>query len=366
MNPSHGSLRKGIVVVRSGKLGDFLVAVPALRVIRARHPHAWIVFLNIYPRGPRNLSADRRLVSGQMEQTWVSWFLPSLYDEVITCGMDDLLEVARTTRNGLKNYDIAAVYNLTYKYVSLLGRLKYWALVRVALGCWAPIHDREFTSPVKELGHLNLQASRAMRIALGRSVCDSISTDTDSHALRADELKLIKQGGEVPGLPSEYVVVNPGANGMHRMLPLSTFVEVCRRLHARYKCPQVIVGLKVDQALAAETSRGLRDVGIPMIDLCGRTTTNQLACVLAGSRFYFGNDGGAAHLAAALRVRSVVCMSSIYEPGMWDPMGAWVTCVRHTTKCAGCKSERGCPLGTNECISKITADQIFSALDASQ
>jgi ADP-heptose:LPS heptosyltransferase len=69
----------------------------------------------------------------------------------------------------------------------------------------------------------------------------------------------------------------------------------------------------------AELTRAVgRELGLPHVDLAGRTGLGALAALVRGARLLVCNDTGVSHLAAALRVPSVV-LSDTANRERWAP-----------------------------------------------
>jgi ADP-heptose:LPS heptosyltransferase len=122
---------------------------------------------------------------------------------------------------------------------------------------------------------------------------------------------------ELKGAP--YVVIHPGANRFVARWSVRGFREVALALHRRgYRI--VVTGDTSELQLTAAVVEGLPGA----IDLGGRTDLDELGWVLLGSRLLVSNDTGVSHLAAALRVRSVVVFTDPDEAHWrrWAPTDA--------------------------------------------
>lgn len=96
--------------------------------------------------------------------------------------------------------------------------------------------------------------------------------------------------------------------------------------------------------------------GVPMVGHDGDVL--ELAAAISQCAAVITNDSGPLHVAAALSVPSV----SIFGPT--DPdrtvIAGATRVVRAALDCTPCY-QRDCPLGTHQCMSDITVDQVFSA-----
>ena len=117
--------------------------------------------------------------------------------------------------------------------------------------------------------------------------------------------------------PGKYVCVHPGARLESRRWSAERFAAVADGIAER-GFQVVLTGSEGEQDVVARVAAAMHRQAI---DLSGRTTLGALAALLAGARLLVCNDTGVSHLAAALRVPSVVVFSAS-EPARWAPVDA--------------------------------------------
>jgi ADP-heptose:LPS heptosyltransferase len=115
--------------------------------------------------------------------------------------------------------------------------------------------------------------------------------------------------------PGEYVVVHPGSSTAERRWPARHFATMIDLLGA-LRLPVVLTGTASDRPIVREVAGSSRT---DTIDLSGRTTLGTLAALLEGARMVLCTDTGVSHLAAALRVPSVVVFTGS-EMARWAPL----------------------------------------------
>ncbi len=110
------------------------------------------------------------------------------------------------------------------------------------------------------------------------------------------------------------VVIHPGSGGRSKNWPMGHFEEVAARL--------VEQGLRVSWC-AGPAEENLPDdrVTLPPVDLV------ELAGLLGGTRLFMGNDSGISHLAGAAGCRTVAIFGPT-DPVVWRPAGPRVRVVR--------------------------------------
>jgi ADP-heptose:LPS heptosyltransferase len=115
--------------------------------------------------------------------------------------------------------------------------------------------------------------------------------------------------------PGSFVCMHVGARDSKRRWPLENFVQVAQALASRgFRI--VLTGTSEE----ADHTLHLREqLGASCLDLTGKTTLGGLGALLKKSRLLISNDTGVSHIAAALRVPSVVIFSAS-DPRRWAPL----------------------------------------------
>ncbi|WP_448614566.1 glycosyltransferase family 9 protein [Modestobacter sp. URMC 112] len=150
-------------------------------------------------------------------------------------------------------------------------------------------------------------------------------------------------------------VVHPGAAFPGRRWPPDRFAAVAAHLAARGHDVRVTGGpAEVDLARAVATAAGLPESAV----LAGRTTSMELAAVVAAARVVVCGDTGVAHLATAYRRPSVVLFGPV-SPALWGPP-PW---PQHVVLWHG--DGTGDPWGTDldPSLARVTVDEVTAALD---
>ena len=162
----------------------------------------------------------------------------------------------------------------------------------------------------------------------------------------------------VPAVPPPVrgaAVVHPGAAFPGRRWPPERFAAVARHLAAAGHDVRVTGGpAEVDLARAVASTAGLPDEAV----LAGRTTSLELAAVVAHARLVVCGDTGVAHLATAYRRPSVVLFGPV-SPALWGPPPR----PQHVVLWHG--DGTGDPWGTelDPALAKITVEEVLAALN---
>jgi ADP-heptose:LPS heptosyltransferase len=295
-------------VFRALKIGDLLVAVPALRALRAALPAAEVVLVGLpwarelvgrYPHlldGFREFPGWPGLPERDPQLDRVPRFLAGMQAE----GFDLTLQL----------HGSGPVVN---EVCALFG-------ARRTAGFYLPggyCPDPDLFLPWPDRG-LELRRLLALTDFLGASA----RGEHLEFPLRAAELAAAAWlVGPGPGWPA---CVHPGASVPERRWPAARFATVADALADR-GLRVVLTGTADERGLTAEVAAAM---AAPALDLAGRTDLGTTAAVIARSRLLVCNDTGVSHVAAALRVPSVV-FSTGDNPARWAPADA----RRHRVLC---------------------------------
>jgi ADP-heptose:LPS heptosyltransferase len=113
---------------------------------------------------------------------------------------------------------------------------------------------------------------------------------------------------------SDYACIHPGSRSTDRRWSTQKFAAVGDGL-ARRGLQVILTGSLEESHLTESVATQMH---APAIDLAGRTTLGTLAALLSRARLLVCNDTGVSHLAAALKIPSVVLFIAS-DPNRWAP-----------------------------------------------
>jgi ADP-heptose:LPS heptosyltransferase len=274
------------LAVHPGALGDVLLAIPALRALRAASP------------APLVLAAQPRIAA--------------------------LLEALDVVDRALAFDDLG----LEALFVDeAAGRPRLPELDRLV--CWFGARDATFVRRAQALAGRVVVAPSVGTTALvwqhllatvgapAGAWCEPVAA---SEAVCADGVKALAEAG-CDG-PRPWLFVHPGAGSPAKCWPAEAFARVVTGVAARARMNVVVHVGPADQAAAAELRRYL-GAGVAWLV---SPALPALAGALAQATVYLGNDSGVSHLAAALGVPSLV----LFDPRhlAWQP---WSVAATPTT-----------------------------------
>jgi heptosyltransferase-2 len=293
-----------ILVLRGGALGDFLVTLPALGLLRARWPQARIELVG-HARAAELVLPGGLLdaVHSQHEARWAALYgrepLPAglhawlaAFDLVVNYwpDPDGALAAHFPTHTGQTWVTAAALPAVSPAARHYCEALRPLGLATTDYCTRLPMEKFEFPNPYR-----------------GRRP-----------TVRQSETKQPNTGAPKSETQSEaFIAIHPGSGSPRKNWPVERWAELAGRL--RGQAPLLIVGGEADTAaVAALAAFGEVAQNLPWPELARR---------LAACQRFLGHDSGVSHLAAAVGTPCVLLFGPT-DPAMWAPPGDHVSIVR--------------------------------------
>lgn len=314
-----------ILVLHPGALGDIILSLPAMKILRDRFRGAGITLA-------ANTDFASAVASAYVSQIRSLSTLP-IYRLYTSATLSD------EEKKLWLSYDriLSWTGHACESYATKLSTLHPTVIVAP----WKPGPDecRHVSRIFADSLDSWFQTPKSLPVA-------EIVVDPDD-CRTADEW-LHRQGWR-EGIP--LIALHPGAGSIQKRWPQKKFLELARCL-LPYGTLLVLEGPAepgLGRALAAELSPGAILVSLPL---------RLLAAVLRQARVYIGNDSGIAHLAAAMTIHSVVLFGPT-APRHWAPLGAHVSVLWNNLGCLPCeRADNGVALHT--CMDNISVEDVFA------
>jgi heptosyltransferase III len=350
----HNHLVKNVLVFRIGSLGDTLVAVPALWVLREHFPEARFTLLCDRQSRKLVLAADVLDCSGLIDDFLTYPFRGSkltrfldgarLWWRLRSRHFDALVYLAPSQRNR-RQVRRDRLFFKTLGVKRLIGMEFGNPYQPKKPGCPLPESPREADLLLARLASsgIPIPAPGEGKATVGPG--DDTELDNVLAGLPSDERRpwiALCLGGKVPA----------------NKWPRERYVEVAQRLIDKFGVWPVVLGGPEDRE-SGEAVVGSCRTGY---NLAGRLSLQGSLAALHRCRLYLGNDTGTMHMAAAASVPCVGVFSSRNPPGLWHPYGAGHRVLRTPIDCEGCGLVT-CVERKMECIHRIGADEVFRECD---
>lgn len=303
-----------LAVFRALQIGDMLCAVPALRALRSALPGTRIALVGL---------------------PWAEQFasrFADYVDEFIAFPGHPAFPEQQVRQHELadfyagmraRRFDIALQMHGNGAHSNLIARA--FGARRLAGYGDAKGSNGELFIPFPETGPEPL---RLLELAtqLGAPPCgqalDFPITEADKRELGASGVAAGLTGGD-------YICIHPGARVADKCWPVLRFAQVADKLAAESGARIVLTGSAAEAPLAAAVAQAMRS---PALIAAAAVSIGAMAALMSRARLLVCNDTGVSHIAAGLKLPSVVIFSkadmrrwapidSDRHRCLWDPRG---------------------------------------------
>lgn len=313
----HRLAPASVAVFRALQLGDMLCAVPALRALRKALPHARIILVGL---------------------PWAQQFaarFSGYIDEFIPFPGHPLLP-----EQAVRHEELAAFYTgLCTRHVDLalqlhgsgdagndiVGGFGAGAMAGFCRGT-AVVRERTVLLPYPDtgseperllylLGQLGAGTATTAADNAANTALDTVMDADEAPAANAqlefpvsrqDEDELAASGVARGLVPGAYLCIHPGARQRDKCWPARHFAALGDHLASEFGLKVVLTGSAQEADLTAEVARHMRQTPV---DAAAPISIGAMAALMRDARLLLCNDTGVSHLAAGLKLKSVVIFS---------------------------------------------------------
>ena len=290
---------KKVLVIKLGALGDFVLALAAMKKIREAHPRAKITLLTTPP-----FEALAKL----------SPYFNTVETDGRPGDFGDLTAMLGRVRKARYDrvYDLQTNSRTNWYFQALRPFPPQWS--GIAAGCSLPQRGKARYA----MHTLERQADQLKQAGIWPDA------PTEMGGAPAPDLSWIlrrtKEARPVAGAaaPRPYVLLVPGgsAHRPEKRWPVESYAQLAALLKAR-GLDIVIIGGPQESAMARQIQKAVGQAR----DLTGRTDFAQLAVLGAKAALTVGNDTGPTHLLAAAGAPTIALFSDASDPELCGPRG---------------------------------------------
>ena len=311
-----GSRVERYVLIRPGALGDALLALPVLALLRRDRPGAHLTLVargDVLPLARASALADTTC-------DWASAAWAALFAEDARAGAAD--EVRALIKGA------AVVAWLTDADGMVARSLAAWGARQVVIAPGRPpVHDLPGDAAARD--HVALLLARALVALRGHTVPATAAALAACMAplhVDASDDSTAERVWHAFDLPSRRVVaLHAGSGGATKRWPAPHFAELTRRLVAAGWRPLLIEG-PADLEATASVLAALGPLA-HVVPVARGLAVGALAALLRRCAGYAGNDSGVSHLAALAGVPTLALFGPS-DPARWAPLGPRVRILR--------------------------------------
>jgi ADP-heptose:LPS heptosyltransferase len=333
-----------VLLFRALQLGDLLCAVPALRSLRRALPYAHIALLSL--PWARDF-VDR--YSAYLDEFIEFPGFPGLPErQVDTTAIPSFLDRMREKRFDLtiQMHGSGGIVNVLLAQFGAKAEAGY---CESAEGCPDPARFLPYPHGIHEV-HRHLRLVEFLGASSKGDDLEFPLRDRDY-----EELARVPESASLRG--GQYVCLHAGARFLTRRYPVSRLAEV-GDYFAMQGYTVVLTGSSSERELTQFVASAMR---FPSINLAGLTTLGAAAALVAGACIVITNDTGMSHLAAAVRVPSVVIVLSS-DAARWAPLNKRLhPTILAEVACRPCEY-RVCPIGF-PCADQIPSSAVVQCAE---
>jgi ADP-heptose:LPS heptosyltransferase/glycosyltransferase involved in cell wall biosynthesis len=325
-----------ILALKLDHIGDFMTALPALRLLKARFPEARLTLL----APAASLALARR-------EPAIDEFLEfGFFHARSTLGPRDVSPAELAELQALlepRGFDLA---------IDLRMQTQTRAVLRHTGAKMLAGYDHDGRFPWLDValeweGDRKLQGKRTpIAERLVQLVEATASAFADGPArLPAPDLPApdMPAGAVMALLPPSFagrrlVCVHPDVGNPLRRWPATHFAALIDLLAARENCAAVLIGSEDETGVADEVLRRVAP-DVPVVSLAGKLPLSELPTLLQACALFVGNNSGPQHVAAGLGVPTVGVHAGITDAREWGPNGPLSVAVQRRMRCGPCYIE---------------------------
>jgi heptosyltransferase II len=336
-----------ILIRATNWVGDAIIALPALRAVRAKFPDARISIVarpyvaDIY----RDQAICDELISYDPKGEHRGWQ-----------GRELLAKELR-----IRNFDVALLLQNAFDAAWLAWRARVPQRIGYARDARSILLTKAI--PVPKQGEIPPHEKFYYLELLRRSGwIDTLPDDThitlrvsDASRQRA-AVTLLEAGTRSNALR---IAVGAGASyGSAKCWPPDRFAKALNGILSRTDADIVLFGTATEAQVSSAISK---DLCRPPIDLTGKTPIAELPALLSQCHLFLGNDSGAMHVASAVGL-PIVAVFGPTDPNGTAPVTPWATIVQQKPYCSPCFLRR-CPTD-HRCMTAVLPEMVETAIRA--
>ncbi|MBW2038210.1 MAG: glycosyltransferase family 9 protein [Deltaproteobacteria bacterium] len=322
-------LRGGrILIVHQGALGDFILALPAVKTLREFLQPAWLEIMG-HP-----------------------WTLQLVEGRYYADGINDVnrAEMAPFFQEGAQLPKGACRYLSRFDAAFVFGKGATFAQNLRRTGIKWVFLLPPFPKERRHLVDHHLSSLMALGIP-SAPVSPKIFLREEDEGWAVEFFRQRRWG--LGGI----IAMHPGAGSRKKVWPLHRFADLGRILAQGGRGLLIVQG-PADEEIVGETFGGLN--GVPHLVLCNLPLI-KLGALLSHASLFIGNDSGISHLAAALGVPTVSIFGPT-DPLVWAPRGERAFWIQGGVDCSPCSWQQQQECERQRCLEGIEVEDLVKFL----
>ncbi len=274
---------KKIICFRNSKLGDYLISIPALKLIKKNNPECKIFYLsaknNLVSKLP-NIIEGNKIVDKFIYYDHNFWGLLKLFKYFKTKMFTKIYYIQEKPNIFRETRD--------YIYFYLLGVSKIYGFFE------------------KRMNYLYNSETYQIAKRINKKI-----NKNEIYNLMSFKYKIDKRI-----LNYKYITISIGGFSQPQVWSLKNWSRLLNLLSTNYNFKIVILGTKDDIKNSLEL---LKQNKKTLLSFCGKTNINELLNIIKFSELHITNDNGSMHVASLFQ-KKTLCLFNNHDPiGKWHP-----------------------------------------------
>lgn len=272
-----------ILCFRNSNLGDYLISIPSLKLIRKKYPKSKIYYLTSKSKNYRILP---KIINNTLLVDKFIYFNPTIHNYLI------LLKK-------LKSYNFDIFYYLNEK-TNIFREIRDFIFFKIVAS------KKIYGFFSKKINY----TKNSETILLAKRVKKNISK------LQVVNLNQIKRKKKKSPYKFKYITISIGGFSQPEIWKLDNWIYLIRLLLKNKKYKIIILGTKSDykNSIILKSKNKKR-----IISLCGKTELDELFTLIQNSTVHITNDNGTMHVSTIFS-KKTICLFNNHDPiGKWNP-----------------------------------------------
>lgn len=342
-----------ILILQTAFIGDVILALPLLQQVRREYPEA-LIDVMVIPAAA-NLLATHPAITNLI-----------VYDKR---GSDrGLVNILRTIAKLRGNrYDLAIVPHRSFRSALLVAAAGIPLRVGFSTSAGRYFYNRRVTYR-RDFHEIERNLSLLMPLGID---CSNIykSDEARPHIeITAEDQAKVDNWLAGAGLPAGKPIAAIAAGSVwatKRWLP-ENFAQLAKRL-AGQGFAVILIGGPQDAAISAEIAEtaNIGNSHQQVLNAAGQLSLRESAALIGRAKVLISNDSAPLHLAVAVSTPIVAIFGATVTDFGFYPYGKHDIVVENKTlpcRPCGIHGRRACPLGTLECMTSLSANAVFDAV----
>lgn len=327
---------KKILVIKLGALGDVILAVPSLRMLRDRYPDAWI-----------SVMVDRKFAALLAKSPYINEIIP--VDRERLSKLKYFFRTAKRIRK--EGFDISLDFQNS-KWTHLLA---YLGGVRERFGFkrgfWGWLLNRSDANAKAAESPVKHQFRLLSRLGI-REYDESLELWTEPESERKIEVQL----GNPNGRKKVGFVIGSSPNWETKRWPVEKFMELADRLVREERCDIILLGSKDEAGLGK-----MFDGKASVLNLVGKTSLEDLTSLVKRLNVLVTGDTAPLHIAAAMQT-PIVALFGPTDPKRHMPPARHSAVISKSLACQPCYEGTCKNQEKLACLQQISVQEVFLAV----